>query len=87
MFHLKEEGLNAGRICMEKFLFFYFFRKLVFELSSENACSVTFCYFSGVNLIASLSSIPLSFIKRQKQIASLIDASLAKCFLMKLTSV
>lgn len=45
MFHLKEEGLNAGRICMEKFLFFYFFRKLVFELSSENACSVTFCYF------------------------------------------
>lgn len=22
MFHLKEEGLNDGRICMEKFLFF-----------------------------------------------------------------
>lgn len=38
-------------------------------------------------MIASLSSITLSFIKRQKQIASLIDASLAKCFLMKLTSV
>lgn len=60
---------------------------MVFELSSENACSVTFFYFSGVKMIPSLSSIMLSFIKRQKQIASLIDASLAKCFLMKLTSV
>lgn len=59
----------------------------MFELSSENACSVTFFYFSGVKMIPSLSSIMLSFIKRQKQIASLIDASLAKCFLMKLTSV
>lgn len=70
-----------------RFLFCFVFRKLVCKLSAENACFLCFGAFFWVKIIPSLSSIMLSFIKRQKQIASLIDASLAKCFLVKFTSV
>lgn len=44
-------------------------------------------FFFQVKILPSLSSIILSFIKGQKQMASLIEASLAKCFLLKFTSV